>query len=184
MAGRALLAATQTFKLGNIGFDSLSGETLLDVYRDGRAFSHFVEPWLAAKTWRDLDTGAPFTLTHVRGCKDHDFSVTTEAGQTLLYDAKTFTKRGCKFMPSSMIGTGRKFDAEEFRSKVKNMAYIVVDNVDFPAITVKFATGESLARLYPNGYIPVKDRVKFFARPERDVSLGEELNSDKSSPSL
>ena len=61
-----------------------------------------------------------------------------------------------------MIGKGRKFDAAEFQEKVKTMNYVIVDNIEFLKITVKFATGIGLAARYPNGCIPFKDRVAFF----------------------
>ena len=131
------------FHLKNVGFDSLPVEALQEIFKDGRAFSHFIEPWLAAKTWKDRVTGAEFQLNHIKGCKKHDFDV-TDGSTTFLYDEKTFTQRGCKFMPSSMIGVGRKFDEKEFQEKVKTMSYVIVDNTEFPTITVKFAAGEDL----------------------------------------
>ena len=66
-------------------------------------------------------------------------------------------------MPSSMIGTGRKFDAEEFKAKMETMNFVIVDNNDFPQIRVKFATGLELASRYPTGFIPPADREAFFA---------------------
>jgi len=158
---RALVPATQVFHLTNVGFDFLSEAAVHAIFKDGRAFSHFIEPWLAARNWTDQETGTDFQLTHIPGCKKHDFEV-TQGDQTILYDEKTFTAGGCKFMPSGMIGKGRKFDAAEFQEKVKTMNYVIVDNTEFPKITVKFARGEELARQYPNGCIPFKDREAFF----------------------
>ena len=158
---RAFIPATQVFHLTNIGFDFLSQAAIQQIFQDGRAFSHFIEPWLAGREWTDQETGANFQLAHIKGCKKHDFEV-TQGDQTILYDEKTFTSRGCKFMPSGMIGKGRKFDAAEFQEKVKTMNYVIVDNNEFPKITVKFATGVDLAARYPNGCIPFKDRVAFF----------------------
>ena len=158
---RALIPATQVFHLTNVGFDFLSEGAVRAIFKDGRAFSHFIEPWLAGRTWTDQETGTDFQLEHVTGCKKHDFVVKDEL-MTLYYDEKTFTAGGCKFMPSGMIGKGRKFDAVEFQEKVKTMNYVIVDNTEFPKITVKFASGEELAKQYPNGSIPFKDRHKFF----------------------
>ena len=159
---RALIPATQVFHLKSIGFDCLSDSAVQAIFRDGRAFSHFIEPWLAQQLWRDKETGVEFTLQHVKGCKSHDFVVKDEV-TTLYYDEKTFTSGGCKFMPSGMIGKGRKFDAAEFQEKVKTMNYVIVDNTEFPKITVKFANGEDLAKQYPTGSIPFKDRCEFFS---------------------
>jgi len=162
MSRPALLGPITTFHLKNVGFDALPPEALQEIFGDGRAFSHFIEPWLATKTWKDRGTGTEFQLSHIKGCKKHDFEVTNDS-ETFLYDEKTFTQRGCKFMPSSMIGVGRKFDEKEFQEKVKTMSYVIVDNTEFPKITVKFAAGEDLAKQYPNGCIPFKDREAFFA---------------------
>jgi hypothetical protein len=159
---RVLLAATQTFQLANMGFDCLSVEIVHEIFKDGRAFSHFIERWMATKSWKDAETGVDFQLTHIKGCKKHDFEV-IQGDETLLYDEKTFTSGGCSFMPSGMIGKGRKFDAAEFQEKVKTMNYVIVDNTEFPKITVKFAIGEDLAKQYPKGCIPFKDREAFFA---------------------
>ena len=159
---RALIPATQVFQLKNLGFDCLSEASIREIFLDGRAFSHFIEPWLAEQVWKDKETGVEFKLQHVKGCKSHDFVVKDDL-MTLYYDEKTFTGGGCKFMPSGMIGKGRKFDAAEFQEKVNMMNYVIVDNTEFPKITVKFANGTQLAKQYPNGSIPFKDRGKFFS---------------------
>ena len=40
------LLKTYTFQLTNIGFDSLSPVILESIFKDGRAFSHLIEPGL------------------------------------------------------------------------------------------------------------------------------------------
>jgi len=103
---------------------------------------------------------ANYPLIHVEGCKDHDF---VDAGDTNIhYDQKTFTKGGCRYYESSMIGVGRKFDLEKFQEKAKNMIYIIVSNIDFPHILVKIVRGSDLMLKYPKGVIPLKDFVPFF----------------------
>jgi len=131
-------------------FDNFSQQEVVEIYKNGSAFSHFIERWLAKK----------FPITHVKGCKEYDF--TDNANPEIKYDAKTLTAGGCKYYPSSMIGTGRKFDQELFEQKANKLIYIIVSNILFPEIRVKFVTGFDLLIQYPNGVIPYADYGKFF----------------------
>ena len=82
--------------------------------------------------------------------------------ETVKYDQKTFTKNGCKYMPSNMIGEGRSFNQDIFEKKAKQLIYIIVSNVHFPEIMVRFVKGCDLIVDYPTGNIPFKDFDKFF----------------------
>jgi len=145
------LNTTFTHTLSNLGFDSLPPDQVNTIFQDGRPFSHFIEPWLAAN----------YPLNHITGCKPHDH---TDANDTSIkYDQKTFTSRGCNFMPSNMIGEGRMFNQSIFEEKAKQLIYIIVSNVAFPLIKVRFVRGSDLIRTYPFGKISSKDHVKFFA---------------------
>ncbi len=141
---------TYTHRIETFSFGNLSQEQMIDIYKDGRAFSHFIEPWLAIN----------YPLIHVKGCKKYDH--TDIKDDNIKYDQKTFTSRGCKFMPSNMIGEGRTFNRDIFEEKAKGLIYIIVSNVHFPEIKVKFVRGVDLIVAYPNGTIPSKDFVKFF----------------------
>jgi hypothetical protein len=141
---------TFTHTIENFGFGNLSNTIIIDTFKDGRAFSHFIEPWLAVN----------YPLTHIKGCKKHDHVDIND--ENIKYDQKTFTKRGCKFMPSNMIGEGRTFNKEIFEEKAKNLIYIIVSNIEFPEIKIKFIKGTDLIIDYPNGIIPLKDFNKFF----------------------
>ena len=101
-----------------------------------------------------------YPLNHIKGCKKYDF--TDKNNQEILYDEKTFTKGGCKFCPSNMIGQGRTFDKEVFLEKSKKLIFCIVSNVNFPEIKIKFVKGEELATKYPTGVIPLNDHNKFF----------------------
>jgi hypothetical protein len=145
------LNTTFTHTITNLAFDSLPPDLIKTIFRDGRAFSLFIEPWLAAN----------YPLKHITGCKPHDH---TDANDTsITYDEKTFTAKGCRFMPSNMIGKGRKFNQSIFEEKAKKLIYIIVSNVAFPLIKVRFVRGSDLILQYPKGIISSKDRVKFFA---------------------
>ena len=65
-------------------------------------------------------------------------------------------------MPSGMIGTGRKFNEEQFLFKTKNMNYIICDIVDFPKVSVIFKKGSELASQYPKGTITKSKRGELF----------------------
>ena len=55
----------QTFNhtIENYTFGNLPHETCIEILKDGRSFSHFIEPWLAHN----------YPLIHVQGCKAYDF---------------------------------------------------------------------------------------------------------------
>jgi len=136
--------------LKNLSFDNLSESVVLNILKDGRPFSHFIEHWLEKE----------YPLKHITGCKDYDFVDLNNS--EIKYDEKTFTKGGCKFCPSSMLGTGRRFDQAKFEEKAQNMIYIIVSNINIPEIKIKFVEGSELIKLYPKGSIPLSDHVKFF----------------------
>ena len=134
----------------NISFGSLPTSVMIEIFQDGRAFSHFIEAWLAIT----------YPLTHIKRCKQYDHTDVND--ETVKYDQKTFTKNGCKYMPSNMIGEGRRFNPEIFEKKAKQLIYIIVSNVHFPEIMVRFIKGCDLIVDYPTGNIPFKDFDKFF----------------------
>jgi len=139
---------------GTVKFGGLSKEAVYAACRDGRVASHLLEP--------QIELWFP-ELTHVKGCKSYDH-VRKKDGR--LFDAKNFTPAGgCKFLPSKMLGTGRKFNEQEFVKKTSNMTYIICDIVDFPKVRVIFKEGKELAQRYPNGKI---------SKTRRDELFGEE----------
>ena len=142
---------TVTSTIEGTAFGNLSQDDLKKLFSDGRIFSHFMERMLAQD----------YGLTHVTGCKGHD--LVDPQDHEIKYEQKTFTARGCKFMPSNMIGQGRHFDKAVFDEKSKGLNYIIVSNLRFPEIKVRFIKGSDLATMYPMGEIKSKDHDKFFA---------------------
>ena len=141
---------TFTSTIQGVAFGTLSQEVLKELFSDGRIFSHFMERMLAQD----------YGLTHVTGCKGHD--LVDPQDPQVKYEQKTFTARGCKFMPSNMIGQGRHFDKAVFDEKSKGLNYVIVSNVKFPEIKVRFIKGADLAAAYPMGEIKPRDHEKFF----------------------
>ena len=143
----------KTFRhtLSNLSWDKLPANIINEIMKDGRAFSFFIEPWLSQT----------YPMIHIKGCKAYDF-IDSET-ECIKFDAKTFTKNGCKYVPSSMLGTGRKFNEEKFLEKANNLVYIIVSNINFPHINVKFVEGKELIKKYPKGEIPFGDHDTFFS---------------------
>jgi len=131
-------------------FGNLPDNVCKEIWKDGRPFSHFIEGWISKN----------YPLTHVKGCKKYDF--TDNNHPNILYDEKTFTKSGCKFCPSNMLGQGRKFNKELFDEKSKKLIFCIVSNINFPRIKIRFVKGSDLILRYPTGKISSKDFIKFF----------------------
>jgi hypothetical protein len=144
------LNKTFTHTIENYSFGNLPADVCCTIFKDGRPFSHFIEKWIENN----------YPLKHISGCKSYDF--VDDNDDTILYDEKTFTKGGCNFCPSNMLGQGRKFDKDIFSSKCKKLIYCIVSNINFPEIKIRFVKGYVLERMYPNAKIPLKDHVKFF----------------------
>ena len=145
-----VLNKTFTHHIINCGFDNLSSTDCYQVYKDGRVFSHFIERWLANN----------YPLKWIGGCQSHDFVDINN--EEIKYDEKTFTKGGCHFCPSNMLGQGRKFDKVVFEEKTKKLIFCIVSNINFPEIKIKFVKGTDLLVKYPKGKIPLKDNIEFF----------------------
>ena len=144
------LNKTFSHTLSGYGFGGLPIEKVNEIYKDGRVFSHFIEHWLEQN----------YPLIHVDGCKDHDF--TDVVNKEIIFDEKTFTRGGCKFMPSNMIGSGRTFNKVKFLEKADRLIYCIVSNVYFPDIKIKFVPGHELIQKYPNGVIHANEHDIFF----------------------
>lgn len=144
------LNKTFNHTIENVNFDNLPIETVNEIMKDGRVFSHFIEHWLSQK----------YPLTHVKGCKNYDFK--DNNCEKILYDEKTFTKNGCNFCPSNMKGQGRIFNQELFEEKSKKLIFCIVSNINFPHIKIRFVKGEDLIKKYPKGNIELKEHIIFF----------------------
>ena len=77
-------------------------------------------------------------------------------------EAKNFTKNGAKFMPSRMLGVGRKYIEEEAHKVINSNIYVITDINDMPDIHIRFVKGSELLKEYPKAIIPFKKREEFF----------------------
>ena len=133
--------------VGQIGL--LSESTVLELFKDGRIASPFLERLV--ELWFDN-----LKFVDKKGY-DH---ICLQSGQK--YDLKCFTKRGMSFALSQMLGAGRKVDKDVLKEHAETMIYICCDINDFPNIRIRFADGKELIQKYPNGKIPFSHREKFF----------------------
>jgi len=144
------LNKTFNHTIENYNFGNLPNEICIEILKDGRPFSHFIEKW--------IDHNYP--LTHIPGKKGYDFI--DKAYPEILYDEKTFTQNGCKFCPSNMLGQGRKFDQERFINHCEKLIFCIVSNINFPNIKIRFVRGVDLMKNYPRGEIPLNKIIEFF----------------------
>ena len=138
-------------EIENFSFGELPKELLTALFKDGRTTSRFMEK--LATMWFP-------ELTNV-DVKHYDH-VDTEGNR---FEMKGFTKGGCKFVPSSMLGKGRHIDLDELAEGISEhkLTYIITDIVNFPKVMVKFVDGKELLRTYPKGEIKFNERESFFA---------------------
>ena len=149
---KMLIEFNKTFTkvIQNFSFGDLPIEVLKGLFKDGRTFAPFAEQLLAKE----------FTLKHITGCKGHD--LTDIVDSSIQYEQKTFTKGGCKFMPSNMIGQGRHFDKAVFDEKSKKLIYVIMSNINFPEIKIRFVKGSEMVERYPLGVIKFSEHDVFF----------------------
>ena len=95
----------------DIKFDNLPEELIFEKFKDGRFFSHIIEKWLEKKF---------MNLIYVNG-KGYDFIDSRD--NNIKYDEKTLTCRGCNYVPSKMLGAGRKKIFGISRTRTKNKLY-------------------------------------------------------------
>lgn len=140
---------TYTFEIPNVSFGDLTRAEVHEVLKDGRFAAPFLERQLTK--WFS-------ELKHVKGDKDHDHI----NDRLEKFDAKNFTRNGLKFMPSKMIGVGRKVDIQEVKKKASKLTYICCDIIDFPKVRVRFVDGSKLLEQYPSATISRKNREVLF----------------------
>lgn len=136
------------FTLKNISFDNIPTHKLIKLFKDGRHASHVLELWIETN----------FEDIKKIDVKNHDFIDSKDN----YMEAKNFTKNGAKFMPSRMLGVGRKYIKEEADKVIKSNIYVITDINDMPTIKIKFVKGDDLLKKYPKAVIPFKLRDEFF----------------------
>jgi len=158
-----ILTINKLYKLtiDKIVFGNLSNHKIIEIFSDGRVLSHLLEAILDEEF---------LNLKHIKKCKTYDF-IDNYTQQK--YDEKTFTKNGCKFMPSNMVGAKRSYDKKRFASYLKdtNMYYILVDGTRLSEkeIRIKAFDGNNLFECYPNASIPFCDIEYIFSDTQLNI---------------
>ena len=115
----------------DVKFDNLDEVSLLKAFLNGSTISRFIELWLARNYDKLMDSDTvEYDLW--------DFEKKRKV------EVKSFTKGGCNFMPSYMIGAGRKLDEEKAYEYIDGKIFCIVDIIDYPNIYYKFVEGTSL----------------------------------------
>ena len=134
-----------------VQFGDLPKDTLYKVFQDGRIISKFLEHYV------------PIWFPEVKfvDARGHDHvDVATGLHK---WDLKGFTtKSGARYMPSNMIGGGRKKNLTELHAHANTIDYIFSDVTQFPLIRIQFKTGAELVTQFPSGEIPLKHRDLLF----------------------
>lgn len=112
--------------IDRIEFGDIAKDDLLNIYRDGRV-SGLIAELLVESIFSNLRRsgaeGTPYDL------------VDEKTGEK--WEVRVITKGGVKFLPSSQIGVGRKYDEEKFLEKLRAVTgYILVDVRYIPNICI------------------------------------------------
>lgn len=127
-----------------VQFGDLPEDLMYKILRDGRVASKFLENYL------------PIWFPELKFVDKRGHDHVDAATETIQYDLKGFTKSGCKFMPSRMLGGGRKIVKEELKKHADHMNYIISDITQFPKVRVIFKHGSWLVDRWTDGIIPLK----------------------------
>jgi hypothetical protein len=137
----------------NISFGSIEEEKLYEILKDGRACSPFIEIQMS-KNHPELKQAQT---------KDYDFKLEKPIDGLFTVEEKLFTRLGCKFYPSRMIGVGRNLNLTEAIKTICKGIYLIVCITEMPIILYKFIKGKELIKKYPKLQISPKEKEKFFA---------------------
>jgi hypothetical protein len=140
-------------EISNISFGSIKKENLIEALKDGRASSSFIELLM-------LENHPELIKAQT---KDYDFKLKKSIDGLLTVEEKLFTKLGCKFYPSRMIGVGRKLNESEATKAILKNVYLIVNITEMPTICYKFIKGRDLLKRYPKFKITPKEKEQFFA---------------------
>jgi hypothetical protein len=141
------------FTVSNVAFGNLNNEELNKLFRDGRVASHFLEvqitKWFPKLERKEIKRG--------RAKSDHIDNIGN------IYEMKSFTKCGCKVMPSYQYGGSRIFNFVEYDELAQKTKYIVCDIRSFPLVRVIFKQGGDMVKMFPKGLVDVKQEGLLYA---------------------
>jgi hypothetical protein len=133
---------------GMVTFGHIPEEVVYEMNRDGRRVSH------------PLEYELPYHFSNLERVDAVGYDLIDHGNNKRKIDQKSFTKRGCNFAPSNMVGKGRKLDVEVATEHAKSIDYVLTDVVEFPIVRVKFVNGAELVKRYPNLKIPSSKKAR------------------------
>lgn len=145
------------FKIRNLAFGPLRRETLHSIFRDGRACSKLVENCLT-QWFPELKMASSSNSTGF----DHHWG-------SRKVELKSFTKSGCNFLPSYMVGSGRTADPEKASEELTADLLCISDITEFPKISVRFVDHVWAYKKYPKGKIKAKEGADFFKKTQDEA---------------
>lgn len=135
---------------GKVSFGDLPQEAVYALFQDGRVASKFLEHhipvWFPELVFVDQ--------------KGHDH--VDRATGLRKWDLKGFTAGGASYVPSTMLGAGRKINIEEAHAHAKTIDYIFSDVTDFPRVRIQFKVGKELVEEFPKCKITKPNKNKLF----------------------
>ena len=80
----------------------------------------------------------------------------------LKWEVRSLTKSGVYFCPSSMVGSGRKFEEDGFLDKLNNIAgYIITDITKFPNVPLYRVSSMQVLEWYRNGELGSGTKISY-----------------------
>ena len=139
-----------TFTISNYSWGDLDVNWLRLMFRDGRICTPFIQ--LQLPIWFP-------ELMYVNESGYDHIGLNNQK-----YEHKSFTKGGCIFAPSNMVGKGRQMHPNLVVEHIKktNLIYIITGITEFPKILVRFVDGTKLINMYPACKISKKAHDSFF----------------------
>jgi hypothetical protein len=133
-----------------VQFGDMPEEQLYKLFQDGRVASKFLEHYV------------PIWFPDLEFVDQKGYDHVDKATREKKWDLKGFTKGGASFVPSSMLGAGRKINLQEAQAHARTIDYIFSDVTEFPKVRIQFRHGSQLVNEFPNCAIKKADKNKLF----------------------
>lgn len=91
------------------------------------------------------------------------------------WEVRSLTNSGIYFCPSSMVGSGRKFNEQGFLDKVAGIAgYIVTDITQFPNVPVYRVSSDQVLSWYQSGELGTTTKISYKNALDKLEKIGVE----------
>jgi hypothetical protein len=126
----------------------IPADDLIEHHRDGRNSSTMLEKKLRSSFQLELADSS------------NDGYDLRDPKDGRMFELRSLTPSGLQFAPSSMIGSGRRFDRQRFLRKLERIAgYIVCDISEFPRIPIVFVSSETVRSWFLDGLLNGDTRI-------------------------